>query len=284
VKNAGTTQATYCNKKGHDAIFWVYSKDHQLLTFAWYDERPIQFLFSVGDTTHAERERKSKWKEARSKNVPKVVNYYNSYMGGIDRLDAARMSYKFPYSTKRWTTHFFVYVMENLLNNALITFKIVTGEDWTPLQFREQLIEELHILVDMRLGSPVTPAVLQCHGKTSDVLVKISHQLVRTKEIPPKYGLDGKVLRGRTYYKLVCRQSQCKNKKLKTTWQCGTCQEGLHLGECSEKHIAEMTKKASCVREDGMREQGMLRAVPPAISCPVAISRSRFSFVENKKH
>jgi hypothetical protein len=28
----------------------------------------------------------------------------------------------------------------------------------------------------------------------------------------------------------------------------------------------------------------MLRAVPPAISCPVAISRSRFSFVENKKH
>ncbi len=66
--------------------------------------------------------------EKKNKEIPKVIDEYNKYMGGVDKFDQMIKYYPLKRKTNRWTQKFTVHVLELLLHNAYVLYKKYSTE------------------------------------------------------------------------------------------------------------------------------------------------------------
>ena len=156
---------------------------------------------------------------APSQRKPQVVDQYNKYMLGVDRLDQRMSYYHFVRKSVKWWRKVFFWIMEVAMVNAYITYTQHTNiqRKLTHKEFRRDII--LCLSDEQRQSR-------SCH---------ISHRQDETLER----------LRGSHFPEMApsrrdcricsrCRQGECHL----TTTMCGTCSDRPHLciGECFRRY------------------------------------------------
>ena len=81
----------------------------------WNDKRPVSMITTCYDT----REFIIK----NDKSIPKCIDAYNKYMGGVDKFDQMIKYYPLKRKTNRWPNRFTMHIMQILLHNSYVLYK-----------------------------------------------------------------------------------------------------------------------------------------------------------------
>ena len=87
----------------------------------WYDKKIVKIL----STYHNSNFLISKFNyEQEPIYKPESILDYNRFMGGTDLMDQSISYYKFERKTRRWTLKFAFYMIEVMINNSFLKYKI----------------------------------------------------------------------------------------------------------------------------------------------------------------
>ena len=160
----------------------------------------------------------SRWSAAEKKRIqvqqPYVIQQYNKFMGGVDRMDQNIGQYRISFRSKKWWWPFFAYCVDVSMQNAWLCYRLTESharERLDQLQFRRSVCR-----VYYKLGS-------------STQQIQVPKSLGRPQSIDRRVpsesrddGLNHNFVQGST-------QRRCALCGKKVTQRCAKCNVGLHI-------------------------------------------------------
>ncbi|GLD72885.1 piggyBac transposable element-derived protein 3-like protein [Lates japonicus] len=110
-------------KRGRGSLNARVEKEESMVILKWYDNKSVTLISSYCATESQDKvQRWSKSDKAFVEvNRPHIVKEYNTFMGGIDLLDACVARYKYHMRSRRWYLYlFWQVIMLGLVNGWLI--------------------------------------------------------------------------------------------------------------------------------------------------------------------
>lgn len=116
-----------------------------LSAIAWYDNKTVHLLSSfVGSQPLCEVKRYFVSKKAHQMvTCPQLVQVYNVYMGGVDRLDSMLGYYRIKIRSKKWYLRIFFHLVDLTVVNAWILWRTSSGKYMPLKEFKSSVALEL---------------------------------------------------------------------------------------------------------------------------------------------
>ena len=179
-----------------------YLFDGSNIVVQWIDNGLVTVISNIDSV---EPIRKTfRWSQAEKKRIdvdqPNVIQMYNMYMGGVDRMDQNINKYRSSIRVRKWFWPIFIHLMEAAVSNAWMLYRDheYSHAKLSLLEFRRQIARHY----------------LNYDVSTSGVVIRRNHQ-------QNDMHLVNKTTRGR------CRQCQKP-----TVYQCISCRCRLHPDDC----------------------------------------------------
>ena len=98
--------------------------DGPLMGLKWQDKRQVVMLSTIHDATIIEKRRRTRRVAGGIEVIrkPRVIEEYNTYMGGVDKGDQLVTYYGFSHRTTKWYKRVFLHLFEVSLVNAYILY------------------------------------------------------------------------------------------------------------------------------------------------------------------
>ena len=132
-------------------------KDGPLMGLKWMDKRQVAMLSTIHDDTTIDKHRRTRTATGGTEVIqkPKVIDEYNSYMGGVDKSDQLITYYGFSHRTNKWYKRVFFHLFEVSIVNAYILYclHLPPKQRLSHLDFRLAVASHL-----LRSFFPSTPA------------------------------------------------------------------------------------------------------------------------------
>ena len=131
------------NLKKQDRGFYNYRMDSNGDIFAvvWKDNNNVKILSNHQGTLPAQKVRR--WSRRNKKQVtlnqPKCITYYNSHMGGVDKMDWLINKYRIKIRAKKWYFPLFMNMIDMTVANAHVLY-CMANEIIPLLKFRQKII------------------------------------------------------------------------------------------------------------------------------------------------
>ncbi|KAG0436652.1 PiggyBac transposable element-derived protein 4 [Dictyocoela muelleri] len=95
-----------------DAIIMEKNKTQILI---WQDRKPVVVITNCYNCFENV--------SIKKREIPKVINEYNKYMGGVDKFDQMIKYYPLKRKTNRWTQKFTIHIFDLLIHNSYVLYK-----------------------------------------------------------------------------------------------------------------------------------------------------------------
>ena len=119
----------------------VYDSLNKMALCRWKDNAVVTLASNV--VADKPMQKANRWSAAEKKkitvNQPMIVKQYNSYMGGVDRLDQDVNCYRIGLRKKKWWFSLFTWMLDATISNAYYYFK-VNHPNISFLDFRRRLV------------------------------------------------------------------------------------------------------------------------------------------------
>jgi hypothetical protein len=210
------------NPKGKWAC--VYSGSHEVTIHAMMDSSLVYILDTVFSSHESENITRRQADELFSIEGPKALNYYNSYMGGVDQWDQLRTNRAFSVEqvgkSSKWTVTLFLSFISMVASNAFCIYKACNPEGCEDylnhIDFTLELIDSLYNNSYLTRDSRSAP------GRGHDIATASSHVIRQAPE-----GSRGEGNSHRRY-RAECRGTCCPKGSKETTYGCKQCGIALH--------------------------------------------------------
>ncbi|KAG0437452.1 PiggyBac transposable element-derived protein 4 [Dictyocoela muelleri] len=93
----------------------IVLQNENLQILIWFDRKPVVLISNCYDCNEVV--------SGKKKEIPKVIDEYNRYMGGVDKFDQMIKYYPLKRKTNRWTQKFSMHIFELLLHNCYVLYK-----------------------------------------------------------------------------------------------------------------------------------------------------------------
>ena len=270
-KNIGACGTVRTNSKGFPAVLrveksaaryyqWdtlsavvVGEEPAQVLASVWIDNGPVTMLTTVhrldgadarierdrrrprDTSTNAARVREVFGNQSRRKiPIPKMIDDYNHYMGGVDIADQLRAYYSVQLKAERTWMPLFFWLIDVSLVNAYMISKTINKSDIDQISFRRQLVWEL-VTEALRedVAERSAEKIRSRRGKYVTAARQENWQLAESRHAPGPH-IAVFATRKHCYMCRLEGRSKCS-----VVTQCGQC--GVHLcliqgRNCFEKY------------------------------------------------
>ena len=210
------------NPKGKWAC--VYSNSHEVTIHAMMDSSLVFILDTVYSSHESEDITRRQVDELFTMEGPKALNYYNSYMGGVDQWDQLRTNRAYSVEqvgkSSKWTVTLFLSFISMAVSNAFCIYKACNPKgsegflDHT--EFTLELIDSLYN------NSYLTRESKSAPGRAHDIVSASTHVIRQAPE-----GSRGEA-NGKRRYRAECRGTCCPEGSKETTYACKQCGIALH--------------------------------------------------------
>jgi len=186
------------------------------LVVAWNDHSPVHILsnvYGVNPNTSCLRWNKSEKKKIPI-DMPFLVSMYNTYMGGVDRMDQNIGNYRVAMRSKKWWWAVFVFCLETSVHNAWQLYRESTEGKEMPLDL-------------LKFRRNIVLTYLQKYGvepTTSGRPAESSSHKTFSKKVLRGIRFDSKS----HYLVAASKQNRCANCKKNTKKKCAKCNINLH--------------------------------------------------------
>ena len=120
-----------------------FMRSDRLLALTWYDKRPVSMLSTIHDASFISTGKTDK-KTGEEIRKPKVIVDYNTFMGGVDKLDQMIEPYLSIRKSLKWYKKFFQHLLDVTVYNSFVLFKIKNASSKSSLlDFRKDLISNI---------------------------------------------------------------------------------------------------------------------------------------------
>jgi len=216
-KNRKGLPKSFICEKSKSSIESVSNGNAMLTKFK--DKKTVLCISSIFNSDVVEMDEN---KKSKSKKVPKCIYYYSKFMRGVDSLDQAIQTYRFPHRSKKWWIRVFHHIMEIVIHNSYYIFRKANSEkNFSPINFRKDLCENL-----LKKGSKI-------RVEKKDVLI-----------IPKKLKFNEKYFVEKSYlhHMILADSQRCVQCLKKTEYHCQQCGVALHPLCFGAYHIEEIEK------------------------------------------
>jgi len=167
-------------KKGRGSFSYMCDRKKKVLTLKWLDNKPVCLISSyVSADPIKSIKRYSKEKKSRvDVPMPKIVEEYNTHMGGVDLSDMLVALYRTGLKTHKWYMAVFSQLLDICINNAWLTYR----RDCNQLKEKKIMrLKEFRIHVAIALSGKEKPKV----GRKPNKNNQMEHvQKIRRTVIP----------------------------------------------------------------------------------------------------
>ena len=140
-------------KKGERIV--LYEQGTNVMVTQWRDKKDVSMMSTCVNDGNVIVKRAGKDKE-----IPRVVDFYNQHMGGVDKSDQMLTSYEIERKrVKKWHKKVFHHLVNKSVFNAhIIHMHLDDSDKLTPLKFREKLVTDIVVKY-------ATPTTSSRHGR-----------------------------------------------------------------------------------------------------------------------
>lgn len=117
-------------------IAWRIMTNHDITVFKWMDNKPVNLISSFHSRELEEIRLTQKDGSKKTFRFPKAINDYNNHMGGVDKVEFYHTIYRLNRKNVKWWHRLFFGLIDRALTNTYITYKKVSEDHITSLQFR----------------------------------------------------------------------------------------------------------------------------------------------------
>lgn len=187
-------------------------KNGPLMGLKWMDKRQVAMLSTIHDDATINKRRRTRRATDGVEVIkkPKVIEEYNSYMGGVDKADQLITYYGFSHRTSKWYKRTFFHLFEVSIVNAYILYclTVPTKQRLSHLDFRLAIAS--HLLSSFLPSTPTRNAHIT---NTSPLRLTGRHFLALHDKAHPDCKVcsarkDGKRKQTK-YYCKQCNVSMC---------------------------------------------------------------------------
>ena len=210
------------NPKGKWAC--VHSLSHEVTIHAMMDSSLVYILDTVFGSHESEQITRRQADQIFSIEGPKALNFYNSYMGGVDQWDQLRTNRAYSVEqvgkSSKWTVTLFLSFISMAASNAFCIFKACnpTGSDG----FLDHTDFTLELIDALYNNSYQTRESRSAPGQYHDIVSASTHVIRQAPE-----GSRGEGTSKRRY-RAECRGTCCPKGSKETTYGCKQCGIALH--------------------------------------------------------
>lgn len=195
--------------KKKDRGYYDYRADERanIIAVRWNDNSVVTVLSSKygAEPLHEVSRYSAAEKRRISVQQPDLIDKYNRYMGGVDRLDANVGTYRIAIRGKKWYMPILLWLVDVAVNNAILLAKSL-GSSVDTLDFRRSISRTLLLRYGMPRNKP---------GPSNPSTSRQIPSAVRT------FAADHMIITQQ-------RRRRCAVCKNKTTKACKKCDIGLH--------------------------------------------------------
>ena len=128
-------------------MFYCKDRSSGTLLVRWNDNSVVTIASTVAGVSPTGRARRWSAKEKKEIEIPipEAIAQYNSYMGGVDRMDQNLGLYRISIRSKKWWWPLFSFGVESAVHNAWQLYRISPAhkaQKLDQLGFRRALVEE----------------------------------------------------------------------------------------------------------------------------------------------
>ncbi|XP_045477491.1 piggyBac transposable element-derived protein 3-like [Harmonia axyridis] len=141
-KDCPITSKLDMKKKKRGSIESKISKDEGVILVRWTDNAPVTMAstsYGIEPTSLVKRYSQSEKKIIQIPQ-PRLINAYNKYMGGTDRMDEDIARHRIGIRSKKWYWPLLTWLIDTALHNAWIQYKSA-GNSITNLNFRREIVK-----------------------------------------------------------------------------------------------------------------------------------------------
>lgn len=138
-------------EKGRGAFDCKISKERDVACVRWADNGIVNLASSFAATAPVDSVKR--WSQSTKKHIqitrPHVVQIYNEFMGGVDKMDMLIALYKIKCRTKKWSVRAIMHFVDFALSNAWLEYKeqeIMAGNKKF-MDFLSYRCEVAHVLI-----------------------------------------------------------------------------------------------------------------------------------------
>lgn len=201
------------NKLQKGELSAKYEENGKMMCMKWVDKRPVLCLSTIHELETTEVIRKGK-----RALVPTLIDDYNRFMGGVDRVDQMLSAYPIERKRqKRWYKKEFRHLINMSIFNAH-ALHTKNGGKMSSYEFRQVLVE---CIVRNHLGENINPK----RGRPS-----LEEDPLRLKERHfPEYVPSSEKKANASRRCVVCSSKKIRKE---SRYQCGPCDVGLCAAPC----------------------------------------------------
>ena len=197
---------------------YMFDRNNDIFATVWKDNNNVKLLSNYRGSQPTQKVKR--WSKQKKMQVtveqPKCLAEYNSYMGGVDKMDWMINKYRIKIRGKKWYFPIFTYIIDMTVVNAHILY-CMANDNIPLLEFRRRIVKcymSTSSLSDpKRSGRPSLSK--QAKKRVPDEIRKSNtgHYLERTE---------------------MGKQRKCAVCKVNVRKQCSRCDVGLHV-DCFPK-------------------------------------------------
>lgn len=120
-------------------IAWRVMTNHDIIVFKWMDNKPVNLISSFHSRELEEIRLTQKDGSKKTFRFPKAINDYNNHMGGVDKVEFYHTIYRLNRKNVKWWHRLFFGLIDRALTITYITYKKVSEDHITSLQFRHNV-------------------------------------------------------------------------------------------------------------------------------------------------
>lgn len=200
---------------------WKHCKEG-VTVFKWKDNKCVHLMSTYHDASSNDTV-KRKQKDGTVTNIPcpTILKDYNINMNFVDNFDRLKGDYALDRKSKKWYARIFFHFIDASLTNAFIINKII-GKTDTNKDFRRQVYQELMAkrIVEVRSKTlKLSPATTSVEIRAHKPHVDMNIRQQSASHLP----LHSTMKR--------CARCSTKQKPVRSTWTCSTCNVALCLGK-----------------------------------------------------
>jgi YD repeat-containing protein len=217
IENCPVDAQEIVKKKPRGSYDYRYDDSGKFVVIRWNDNSVVTLASNVHGVLPVEKVKR--WSSSEKKRIevsqPAAIKFYNTYMGGTDRMDQNVSCYRTCIRSKKWWWALFVYFLDVALQNGYYLYKRSPAHQCRPLDFlgfRRDIVDVYRKKYAQRLqiGRPV--------GRVSSL----------DKRLQSCVRYDGKD----HLIDYSSTQRVCMECHKKANFICVKCDVGLHPKDC----------------------------------------------------
>lgn len=191
------------------------------------DDRTYKILHLISTVHNSEM--KLKVIKNKCYSMPIVLDYYTTYMRGVDKMNQQISYYQFNHSTKKWWKRIFYALLEIAIFNSFIIYRVCKNQKMKFLEFK---LAVANALSDKYISERERMSIRIKFGKQYIYNTNMLHSIVKSEK-----HRDCKFCSVRKQGQRKCTTYMCKECKINL---CPECHSAFHIENIYNKYIKEI--------------------------------------------